>query len=327
MIKLFSRNMALQVLLILAALVLFWLRALAAPQTMPDGDAILYHMLQQALSSLPLLAVIIAMLLVLAEGVLLNLVLANANLVPQTSLLPTLLYIAAASATASTLTPALLVNAILIACLYRLMLHGTALTIPTTRICSVTALIGVASMIDLPAAAFMLTYLLVVVNYRLYGWRDWAAMILGLAAPYITLVVVLAFTGDLDAWWTHTAEAFGSFGVFLGQTNTMHFVADIILIGIMLLALFVMIGRLNEKTVIFQKNALTVILFVVGGIAVLFYTQMLPIEPALFAIPFALCGTYLMMPARQTVTIGRKKRRTWINDILLIATLIAAILC
>ena len=319
--------MALQVLLILVALALFWLRALATPQPMPDGDAILYHLLQQALSPMPLLAVIVAMLLVLAEGVLLNLVLANANLAPQTSLLPTLLYIAAASATTSTLTPTLLVNAILIACIYRLMLHGTALTIPTTRICSVAALIGIASMISLPAAAFMLTYLLIAVNYRLYGWRDWAAMILGLAAPYITLAVVLLFTGDIESWWTHTTETFGSFGVFLGQTNTVHFIADIVLIGIMLWALFVMIGRLNEKTVIFQKNALTVMLFVVGGITVLFYTQILPIEPALFAIPFAMCGTHLMMPSRQTVTIGRKKRRTWTNDILLISTLIAAILC
>lgn len=318
--------MALQVLLILVALALFWVRSLSAPQPMPDGDAILYHLLQQVLSSVPLLAVIIAMLLVLAEGVIINLVLADANLVPQTSLLPTLLYIVAASASSSTLTPVLLVNAILIACIYRLMLHGTALTISTTRICSVTALIGIASMISLPATAFMLTYLLVAVNYRLYGWRDWAAMILGFAAPYIALIVVLFLTDNLETWWNHTTESFGAFGIFLGQTSTIHLTADIVLTGIMLVALFAMIGRLNEKTVIFQKNALTVILFVIGGIAVLFYTQMLPIEPALFAIPFALCGTHLMLPARQ-ITIGRKKRRTWINDTLLIITLIAALLC
>lgn len=326
MIKLFGKNMALQVLLILVALALFWGPALAAPQPMPEGDAILYHLLRHALAPMPLLAAIIAMLLVLAEGVLLNLVLANAALVPQTSLLPTLLYVVAASATASTLTPILLVNAILIACLYRLMLHGTPLTIPTSRICSVTALIGLASMISLPAAAFLLTYLLIVINYRLYGWRDWAAMLLGLAAPYILLVIVLLFTGDLDQWWRHTAERVGEFGVFMGQTNTLKLVADFVLIAIMLLALFAMLGQLNEKTVIIQKNALTVILFVVGGIAMLFYTQMLPIEPTLFAIPFALCGTHLMLPARQPA-IGHKKRRTWIGDTLLIATLISALLC
>lgn len=326
MIKLFSKNMALQVLLILAAIALFWGRALAAPQPMPEGDAILYHLLRQALAEVPLLAAIIAMLLVLAEGVLLNLVLANAALVPQTSLLPTLLYVVAASASATTLTPTLLVNAILIACLYRLMLHGTPLTLPTSRICSVTALIGIASMISLPAAAFILTYLLIVVNYRLYGWRDWAAMLLGLAAPYIMLVVIMMFTGDLDEWWRQSIELFGNFGVFMGQTTTIKLVADLVLTAIMLMALFAMLGQLNEKTVIIQKNALSVILFVVGGIAVLFYTQMIPIEPALFAIPFALCGTHLMLPAKQ-LAIGHKKRRTWVYDTLFLTTIISAILC
>ncbi len=326
MIKLFGKNMALQVLLILVAVALFWGRALASPQPMPEGDAILYQLLRQALEQVPLLAVIIAMLLVLAEGVLLNLVLANAALVPQTSLLPTLLYVAAASASASTLTPTLLVNAILIACLHRLMLHGTPLTIPTSRICSVTALIGLASMISLPAASFLLTYLLIAVNYRLYSWRDWAAMMLGLAAPYITLTIVLLFTGDLAEWWSRTAERLGNLGVFMGQTPTLKLVADMVLIAIMLIALFAMLSQLNEKTVIFQKNALSVILFIVGGIAVLFYTQMIPIEPALFAIPFALCGTHLMLPARQ-LTIGHKKRRSWIYDTLLLATIISALLC
>lgn len=326
MIKLFGKNMALQVLLILVAVALFWGRALASPQPMPEGDAILYQLLRQALEQVPLLAVIIAMLLVLAEGVLLNLVLANAALVPQTSLLPTLLYVAAASASASTLTPTLLVNAILIACLHRLMLHGTPLTIPTSRICSVTALIGLASMISLPAASFLLTYLLIAVNYRLYSWRDWAAMLLGLAAPYITLTIVLLFTGDLAEWWSRTAELLGNLGVFMGQTPTLKLVADMVLIAIMLIALFAMLSQLNEKTVIFQKNALSVILFIVGGIAVLFYTQMIPIEPALFAIPFALCGTHLMLPARQ-LTIGHKKRRSWIYDTLLLATTISALLC
>lgn len=326
MIKLFSKNMALQVLLILVALALFWGRAIASPQPMPEGDAILYNLLSKTLTHTPLPAVFIAMLLVLAEGILLNLVLASAALVPQTSLLPTLLYITAASATATTLTPALLINAILIACLHRLMIHGTPLTLPTSRICSVAALIGLASMISLPATAFLLTYLLVAINYRLYGWRDWAAMLLGFAAPYIALVIILLFTGDLSSWWQQTTDTFGSIGVFIGQTTTLKLVANIVLTSIMLIALFAMISQLNEKTVIFQKNAISVILFVFGGIAVLLYTQMLPIEPALFAIPFALCGSNMMLPTRRTM-IGHKKRRTWVNDTLLIITLISALLC
>ena len=327
MIKLFNKNMALQALLILVVTGLFWGQALANPQPLPDGDGVLYHLLHQALSSVPLIAVILAMILVLTEGVLLNLILAGANLVPQTSLLPTLLYIIAASATATTITPIILVNIILIACLNRLMLHGTALSIPTQRICNISALIGLASMISLPATVFLLTYLLVAVNYRLYSWRDWAALLLGFMAPYITLVVILAFTGNIEQWWQQTINGLLSAGITVNSTSALKVIADIVLILIMILALFSLIGRLSEKTVILQKNMTTVMLFVVGGIAMLFYQQTIPIEPANFAIPFALCGTILMLPTRPTITLSRKKKRTWINDTLLILTILSALLC
>ena len=119
------------------------------------------------------------MLLVLIEGVLLNILLSDMGLVPQTTLLPTLLYIVFLSAPATTLTPMILVSAALIACTWQLSLKGTLLTISTSRICSATAIIGLCSLFYLPALAIIVSYLLVAISYRLYNWRDITTMMLG----------------------------------------------------------------------------------------------------------------------------------------------------
>ena len=93
MVKLFHRDILTQAIIIILALLLLWGRALLAPATMEAGDhpAVLYGLLCRWLAGVPRLTVVIAMLLVLAEGVTLNLLLANVNLVSLNSLLPTLL--------------------------------------------------------------------------------------------------------------------------------------------------------------------------------------------------------------------------------------------
>ena len=201
--KLFNQSILLQAVVILLAMLALWAPALAAPAAMPaaGGATPLYDLLARWLQAVPLVAVIIAMVLVLVEGVLLNLLLVDAGLTPQNSLLPTLLYIIAMSAPATTLTPMVLVAALMIACLRRLTLKGTLLTISVERACAATAMIGLASLFYLPAALFIISYMLAAINYRLYGWKDWAAMILGFIAPYILLVTVLMFTGGLQDWW------------------------------------------------------------------------------------------------------------------------------
>ena len=99
MLKLFEKNTGLQAVLIMVALVVLWLPSLLAPQPMeaPAGTAPLYELLYR-LSLPPIVAVIIAMVLVLTGGLLLNLTLVNGGLVSQNSLLPTMMFIIAMSA-------------------------------------------------------------------------------------------------------------------------------------------------------------------------------------------------------------------------------------
>ena len=330
MLKLFRKNMAVQALLILVALIILWLRALIAPTPMvasAETDGVLYTVLYGWLSGVPLLGVIIAMVLVLAEGLVLNILLSDMGLVPQTTLLPTLLYIILMSAPASTITPILLVNGAMIACVALLMLRGTLLTIPASRICSATALIGLCSLFYLPALALVVSYLFVAISFRLYNWRDIVALLLGLLAPYVLLVTVLYMTDGLSAWWSTTAAALGGFAFNFAFDESLPLIANIILVLIVAASIFMLWGKLSEHPVLWQKNASTVMLLSVGGIIMLFYTNVLPMNLAFFAIPFALCGTHMLLPRSNVSTYGRRKERLWIYDVILIVTLIGAIIC
>lgn len=313
-----------------AVLLLLWLRPLITPPAIAAGGhpAILYSILCSWLTSVPRLAVVIAMLLVLTEGVLLNLLLARVGLVSQNSLLPTLLFIIAVSAGNSTLTPMILVWAAIIACLNQLMLRGSLLTISSAQVCGATALIGIASMLYLPAALLMLSYILIAVNYRLYNWKDWAVMILGFAAPYLTLVAVLFLTGGLPAWWQSVADGFADIGLTLGNFTHLQAVGIALLFLVLLWGLLNVVFHLSEHPVLWQKNASTVLLFIVGALCMMLYTPLQASSLQLFATPFAFCATLLLLGTTSgTANRRTRKRHLWIYDLLLILIIIAAIVC
>ena len=330
MLKAIQRSVVLQIALILAALALLWIRPLLAPQPMVAGEhpAVLYALLCQWLVPVPRLAVIVAMVLVVAEGVMLNLLLSETGLVPQNSLLPTLLFVIVSSAGATTLTPILLVNGIAVACLHQLMLRGTLLTIAPGKICSATALIGIATMFYQPAALLLASYLLVAVNYRLYSWRDWMLLLLGFAAPFIPLLAVFYFTGDIETWWHTTLDSMGCPGLQTGTAGTLATAGGLLLVAVFLWGVMTTLGHLGERPVLWQKNATTVLLLAIGEAGMLLYLPLRPVPIALFALPFTFCTAQLLNAGNTIPTgYGRRKNRTWIYDIVLILTLIAAMMC
>lgn len=330
MFNLLRNNMPLQVLLILAALVLLWIGPLteAPAMTASHGDGILYTLLAGLFAAVPRAAVITAMILVLAEGVLLNKILADINIVPRTTLLPTLMYVVFMSANASTLTPMIIVAATIITCSNQLMLRSTLLTIPTVQICSATALIGIGTLFYIPSVAFVVAFIIVAINYRLYSWRDIAATILGFLAPYLMLVIVLFFTDGHAAWWSATVDALGAFAIRTQAVASLPLTANLLLALFFVISSFVLWAKMGEHTVVWQKNTSTIMLAAIGSTVMLFYSRLLPVDLSFFAIPFALSGTLLFMPAIKTPVGGsRRKRHLWIYDILLIMILVAAYIC
>ena len=327
MLKYLEKSTILQVIVLFVAVVLLWGGALLHPVPMPAPVS--YGPLYEVLYNLtlpPLVGVILAMLMVLAGGLMLNLMLANAGLVSQNSLLPALLYILFMSADATTLTPTLIVGVLDIAFVSMLMLHGTLLAIPPSKICGAAVLVGICSLFYLPALSLLLTYLLVAVNYRLYNWREAMVMLLGLLAPYILLWTILFMTGSLMENLQAITRGLQVVHRTIGDHHALSAFANLSLALVLAASIFNLWNHLKERTVVWKKNAATVMLTAVTGTAMLFYTQLFPVNLQFFALAFALCGTHLLLPERRRSIHGKRQWREHINDILFILIIIAAIL-
>ena len=332
MLKLFEKSTGFQVVVILVVTILLWMHALAHPQPMtpPDTFAPLYGLLY-SLSLSPFLSVLIAMLLVIAGGILLNLMLSNAGLVSQNSLLPTLFYILFMSATADTLTPTLIVGVLAIAFVSMLLLHSTLLTIPSDKIFGATALIGICSLIYLPSLTLLIAYLLVAVSYRLYSWRDWMVLLLGLLAPYLLLWIILFLNGTLAESFPAMAAALSpsQFSILNSQFS-LSLAANIVLLLVFLVSLFTLWRRFGEKTTLWQKNATAVVMPTVAALALtLLYSPCLPVNLQLIAIPFALCAS-LRFTSETRYSRYSRNRHQWkhyLKDLLFLIVIAAAIIC
>lgn len=324
--KLFSQSILLQAIVILAVTLLLWSGSLVAPPPLPvDGGGVLYVLVARWLQAAPLAAVIVAMILVIAEGLWFNLMLVDHNLTPQNSLLPTLLFVICMSAPATTLTPMVLAVAPLILCTRQLLLKGTLLTISTNRACAATAMIGLASLFYLPVALMMVSYMLAAINYRLYSWKDWAVLILGFLAPYILLCTVLMFTDSLASWWDGVVATFSAMGIATGSFTTLQAIGNAAMLAMLLAGVAGAWSLSGERPVVWQKNATTLLSFIMGAVAMLFVTQIFTVDLQFFTLPFTFGVTCLLTPSSRT--IGRRKRREWVYTSLLILTVIAAFIC
>lgn len=321
--------MLIQALVILLAVVALWWRAIVSPVPMPEpqAGAVLYGVLYSWLSDTPHLAAIIGMLLVIIGGVALNVVLVNHNLSNQSALLPTLLYIICMSAQGTTLTPMVIVSLLMVCCMGELTIKGPLLTIPPERACAATALIGLCSMFYLPSALLILSYMLVAINYSLYSGRDWAVMILGFLAPCILLATVLMFTDGLDDWWQGVADAVANVHFQTTAVSPLKAVGCIVLAAALVSGLVVVWRRSSDSTMLWQKNALTLISTLPGGLAILAVTCLFPIDMQLFALPFSFAVGCLLMPSHRTSTLGTRRKREWIYTVILILIFIAALVC
>lgn len=331
MLKLFEKSTGIQVVVILTVTALLWVPSLAHPLPMvpPDGFGPLYKLLYNLAIS-PTLSVIVAMMLVLAGGLLLNMMLASANLVSQNSLLPTLLFVVFTSASTPTLSPLLIVSVLSIAVVRMLLLHGTLLTVQPDKVFAATALISICTLFYLPSLALLAAYLLVAVSYRLYSWHEASMLILGLLAPYLPLWMVLAFNGGLGDSLRSMGETFITFNLNNPAPHTpLETVANGFLLVIFFISLFSLWARLGENTVVWQKNATTVMTPTAAAIVVAFYSGLFPANLQFFAIPFALCGSIMLTSRRRRRSSAnqRKVLADYLNDIMFILIIIASVLC
>lgn len=329
MLKLFERNTVIQVTIILVVTTLLWFSAFADPKPMvaSEGFAPLYNLFC-SFAIPPVLTVIIALALVILGALGFNIMLSNVGLAKQNSLFLTLFFIIFMSTGRPSLSPELLATLTAIPFVNRFLLHSSHLDIAPDKVFSAASLIGIASMLYLPSLALVVAYLLIAINHRLYGWRNWMMFLLGLLAPYLLLWTILFFTGGLTSSFVAIGEQFGSLHLHGDNFTTLQAVANIFLVSSLLVSIIVVWNRLGESNVIWQKNATTVMLIAVASLVVLPFSQLFPINLQFFAIPFAFClDQCLFHTHRRSSSRHKKDWHAYLYDLLFILIILAALVC
>lgn len=313
--RIFRTNVVLQIFIILIVAVLMWIGVFIHPRPTPiEGGGQLYYWITGLLS--PLASTIIAFVLVIVEGVLLNSMLYRHKMITQSSLMPLLFYIIAMSIGRPTLTPMLLGSLFLIIGMSQLMLTTTLLSLDLDKIFGASASIACATLFCPAMAVFLVPLIANMFNFSLYGWRDWTMLILGILAPYIVLETYYYMVDELF---------YRNYLILYGLTDINWSVGGSLIdwIGSLIFLLLFVVGfgstviNGQNKTINFKKNLTAILLFTVGSILFTLYTHIFPVHTQAFAIPFALCTTLLFVDP---------KRDVWWQNLIFVLVIVAFVI-
>jgi hypothetical protein len=288
MLKIFRTDIFMQAVVILIVSVVMWVGVFINPQPIPiDDGGPLFFWLTGHMS--PRWGTIIAFLLVIVEGFIFNGILYRHKMISQNTLMPMLFYIIAMSLGSPTLTPILIGSLLLILAIGQLMLTTTLLSLTPDKIFGAAALVALATLFCPSMAVFFIPLIIDMFTYSLYGWRDWAMLILGLLAPII-LVETIYFVNDEIFYRNYlllynlTDLHISAQGSWVNWTRSLLF-AVIFVIGLGAAAV-----NSQNRNVNFKKNITAILIFAIGSILYSLYSTLIPIPTQAYAIPFA-CST------------------------------------
>ena len=318
MLKIFRNNIFLQVVIILAMLVALWLPALLTPHSASlTGGGYLFVLWAGRLT--PFAATITALVLVLAEGYLLNMVLYHHKLINQGTLMPMMFYVMAMSLGPQQLafTPLLAGSLFLIGTVDCMLLtDSTLLSVSLTKLFSAAACLGLATLCCPFMAVFLLPLIANIINFSQYGWRNWMMVILGLLAPYIVLETYFYMVDE--SFYRNYLLLYDLTDLHLAFNGSLYDWGGSLLFTLLLfIGLATLIVNSQSKVVNYKKNITSVSLFLIGSVACMGYTNMSPMPTQAFAVPFSCCATALFY---------EKKRLEWLWNLLLLAVFVLFVL-
>lgn len=299
MLRIFRQNALLQLIIILMVGLGLWMPSflnLAEMESM--GGTPLYDLIYNWLSPHPLLAAVIAFVLVLEEGWLLNLALYRHKITSQNTLLPMFVYVCLMShgGEALTLSPMILVNIMVIGSVSEMMVPDT-LTVHQDQILRSATFASLASLFYLPALLLLVPLVIAFVVNSLYRWRHWVLLLLGFVAPYI-VVFTVCFLNDRLTYSFYLMRSMlmdFSFTRLILPDSVWGYIAQIGTLLLVMVSLVNLVSTINEHTTMYRVNITTVCLPMVAGLLMLGFDSLFVVNLQLIALSAAaMVAVYLL---------------------------------
>ncbi len=241
---------------------LIWSVAAINPPVMPapNGPVPLYSLLYQWFSTLPYLAMLLGFLIVFFEAIWLNKIYSKHDLIRHNTSFAALLFLLFISCFPPflTLTP---INIIIPLLLYILnaLFKAYHEVEPVELVYSAGFFISLASFFYLPAILLYGFLLICFLLYRSMKWREWVSSLIGLATPFIFLIVVYFLIDQLPALMEMYSDYLSQliFSFHDIQAVSLPYFIMIGLVGLFaLLGFWDTVKHMSEKTVELRKKTI-----------------------------------------------------------------------
>ncbi len=277
LIRFFKSSYLLQYGLLVVLAVLLWLGAFLHPYPVgsdfniylnPSSGLLLYI---SGFGSL--FFVLLAFFLSLFTAFALNYSLIKNDLIPANSLLPAFVYIvvSAVSVGIMGLNPILLSTLLITLALHNIL---TIYSIEDAydNVFNSGFLVGLASSFYFPVIFFFFFIWITFVVFRLMKWREWVISFLGFITPYLFIWTWFFWNDKLNLVFLSYRDYFSSISFFNFQSDTKW--ATLLILGFIgiltLMAVFKVIGRVNENTIHIRKKIWALLWFSVIALILFF---------------------------------------------------------
>lgn len=189
-VKTFKNDYLLQLALLAIISLLLWMPAfISPPQPVSTSfDTPIYKVIFEALSSLKALSTILAFVLVIIQGLIINSIFSSNQLSPSTTFFPAFIYVLLLSSNYAlmTISPLLILNTFIIFAIYFLFLSFDK-SEGLDEVFGSSLFASLAFLTFKPSIFFILWIWFALLNYRFYKWRYWIISLLGFLTPIIFL--------------------------------------------------------------------------------------------------------------------------------------------
>lgn len=275
LIRIFRTESILQFIILLLLGFALWLPSFIHPVSSPVSWSPLpvYDSLINIIGRTNMVNIILAFLLVITEGIILTLLLANHDLAPRNNALPAILYMIFISWNPAMLTlhPALITNAFLLLFLF-MFLKIYEQPDAFKEVFSACFTLSLACLIDTPVIILLFLVWFGFMIYRVFTWREWIISIIGFSLPFL-------YVGFYYFWTDRLMVFIGKIAQFFKQLHYLDYHVDpvtliiLIIMGLLVFSAILRVyGIIQEKVISIRKKFLFMIWFFLLAVLIFLFS-------------------------------------------------------
>ena len=322
-LRLFKNGSGIQLVILLITMIFLWYPAMSKSYPMPLPELITpaYSFFYNLLSDNPVSYTLIAILLLAAGAILLNVLLSDFGITPKNSWLTAFVYILVMSCSQNYLTlhPVLIINILIIIAL-RMVFIANQKEDSLKEIFAAGLLMALCSLFVFKSAGLIFAVWLFLIILRIYTWRQWAANLFGFVSVYLYVFAWYLFTDKLTVKLQLYRTVLHS--IKLVHTALHLSVYEYILLALILFLLLNSVVNflfnVNEKLINIRRISLVLLwLLIVSLVSALFYISN-------FRFDFA----YLLLPISIMASLYYSSlKKSLFGEIILLLIIVSIFLC